>query len=268
MDRREYVPVEDVILEFEDWLCRDGRADRVTLAGSGEPTLHTRFGDVIDAVHERGSIPTALLSNGSLLHRPEVRAAAARSDLVKVSLSVWDAASLRGINRAHADLSVGGIVDGCRAFRAVYSGELWLEVFVLAGWNAERSAMERVAKLASSIRPDRIHLNTVARPPSEASARPVSHGVLMEFASYFDPVADVVAAFGSALAAGESASEAAVLAMLERRPCTAGDLAVVFGMQANEVASYIAQLLRKGAVVGERQGADTYYRAAGPGSVS
>jgi wyosine [tRNA(Phe)-imidazoG37] synthetase (radical SAM superfamily) len=50
LTRKEYVPTREVIEELDDWLKTDGSADYIALSGSGEPTLHSKFGDVIDYV--------------------------------------------------------------------------------------------------------------------------------------------------------------------------------------------------------------------------
>ena len=77
LTRKEYVPVDKVIEEFDDWLKAGGRADYITLSGSGEPTLNSSFGRVIDFVRGATGMPVALLTNGTLLSDPEVRAQAA-----------------------------------------------------------------------------------------------------------------------------------------------------------------------------------------------
>jgi wyosine [tRNA(Phe)-imidazoG37] synthetase (radical SAM superfamily) len=74
-----------------------------TLSGSGEPTLHTDAGDILRFLRERTEIPTALLSNGSLFWRQEVREAATWAHIVKVSLSAWDQPSFNRVNRPHPD---------------------------------------------------------------------------------------------------------------------------------------------------------------------
>ena len=90
LKRKEYVPVDQVIEELADWLKTEGQADYITLGGSGEPTLNSEFGRVIDFVRNATTIPVALLTNGSLLSNPEVRVQAAQANVVKVSLSAWD----------------------------------------------------------------------------------------------------------------------------------------------------------------------------------
>ena len=80
--RREYVPTERVIEELKHWLSSDGQADYITLSGSGEPTLHTGFGKILDFIRTNTDIPAALLTNGAMLYLPAVRQAASTANVV------------------------------------------------------------------------------------------------------------------------------------------------------------------------------------------
>lgn len=62
------MPVEAVIGELDSWLKTNGNADYVTLSGSGEPTLHSGFGEVLRFIRSHSSIPAVLLTNGTLLY--------------------------------------------------------------------------------------------------------------------------------------------------------------------------------------------------------
>jgi wyosine [tRNA(Phe)-imidazoG37] synthetase (radical SAM superfamily) len=88
--RQEWVPTDSVLAELTQWLESDGRADYITLSGSGEPTLQSGFGKVLEYIRLKTAIPAVLLTNGTMLHFPEVREAAAAANVVKVSLSAWD----------------------------------------------------------------------------------------------------------------------------------------------------------------------------------
>ena len=94
LERKEYVPTEAVCNELDTWLHTQGTANYITLSGSGEPTLHERFGDILAWINASTTIPSVLLTNGTLLWLPEVRAAASRAAIVKLSLSVWDQAAI------------------------------------------------------------------------------------------------------------------------------------------------------------------------------
>ena len=102
--RQEYVPTDSVLAELVEWLKRDSQADYITLSGSGEPTLHSRFGDVLEFIRSKTTIPAVLLTNGTMLQFRQVREAAACANVVKVSLSAWDQASYGWVNRPHKQL--------------------------------------------------------------------------------------------------------------------------------------------------------------------
>ncbi|MGD8388587.1 MAG: radical SAM protein [Desulfobacteraceae bacterium] len=259
--RKEYVPTEDVISEIDAWLTSDGEADYITLSGSGEPTLHSRFGDVLAFLRERTSIPAVVLTNGTLLHLPEVRDAACRANVVKVSLSAWDNDSFGWVNRPHSSLRFDRVVDGQKAFRKQFQGELWMEVFLVAGMNSTPSDVKRIAAVAREIEPDRIQLNTVVRPPTEAFAEPLSMDQLLSLCPFFHPEATVIAEFHLEKDLKAQVNKETVLAMLKRRPCTAEQIAKVFNMHLNEVSKYIGNLLRTGQVRAERRNRSIYYSA-------
>jgi wyosine [tRNA(Phe)-imidazoG37] synthetase (radical SAM superfamily) len=254
-ERSEFVPFNAVCAEIEQWLKTDGKADVITFAGSGEPTLYSRLGELIDFIKARTELPVILLSNGTLLHRPDVRAEAAKADIVKVSLSAWDEASFQIINRPAPGLTFESLVTGERAFRAAFGGELWLEVFLMDGINAAPEQVQKVAGLAAEIRPDKIHLNTAVRPPSEADVRPVAQEKLEALCDLFTPHAEVIAAFtASATLAGKLSSEMLV-ELVRRHPATAAQLAGMFGVKPEA----LRPLLNDARLQTEVRGDETYY---------
>ena len=261
MDRREYVPVEEVTGELGDWIKSSGEADYITLAGSGEPTLHSRFGEVIVFAREALDIPVALLTNGALLGNADVRAAAAKANVVKISLSAGDPASFKYINRPHPDLVFEDIIKGMQTFREEFSGELWLEVFMLWGVNSTQKEVSQIAELAQSIRPDRIQLNTAVRPPSEGFVHPMPKENLEQLTGYFSPPAEVIAEFSSDFSPSTQANEETLLAMLQRRPCTAKEISTVLGLHPNEVSKYIGKLERTNQIHATTAKGSSYYTA-------
>ncbi len=260
--RREYVPADAVTAELETWLESGETADFITLAGSGEPTLHERFGEIIRFIRERTRIPVALLTNGTLLYQPEVRKQAANADVVKMTLTSWDQTSFERMHRPCDGVTFERLVEGERLFRGEFGGRLWLEVFLLDGINAESDQVKRLAETARLIRPDCIHLNTCVRPPAEAAARPVPEARLAELASLFSPAAEVIAEFKTEKPVAMQASEDAVFEMLRRRPCTAAQIADVFGMHLNELSKYLGSLVRTGRVQTVHRDRDIYYTVA------
>ncbi|MBN2302303.1 MAG: radical SAM protein [Lentisphaerae bacterium] len=259
MIRREYVPLADVFSEFDKWHASGNSADYVTVTGSGEPTLHTGFGNVLAHIQDICRYKTALLTNGTLFHLPEVRAGALKATVVKASLSAWDDASLHAINRPCAGLTLDMIVKGLRKFRSEYTGALWLEVFALAGINDSDDNMKRIAELARSIGPDRIHLNTVVRPPADTVAKPLTRERLMELSSFFGEEAEIIAEFESSTVDKDAVTSERVVQVLKRRPCTARDLAGAFGADLGEVQGCLDDLIGNERIHCIEQSGENYY---------
>jgi wyosine [tRNA(Phe)-imidazoG37] synthetase (radical SAM superfamily) len=261
MTRKEYVPVHAVLAELGAWIKENGKADYLTLSGSGEPTLHSDFGEVLQFIRSRSSIPAVLLTNGTLLHLPEVQEAASYAHVVKVSLSAWDQASFGWVNRPHPELSFDRMMEGQKAFRARFKGQLWMEVFLIAGMNSLPSDVAKIAALAKEIRPDRIHLNTAVRPPSEEFAMPVSRERLESLCPLFYPKAEVIAEFEAKQRVEMQAAQEEIYSMLQRRPCTAQEIAETFTMHPNEVSKYLGKLLRENRIHAQVLNTLLYYVA-------
>ena len=240
--RKEYVPIDAVIFEIETWLNTGGDADYITLSGSGEPTLHSGFGEVLKYL-SKTPIPSLLLTNGSTLYLPEVREAAAYADVVKVSLSSWDQKSFSRVNRPHDTLSFEHLVDGQKQFRAQFKGEIWMEVFLVGGFNSRPEDVRKIASYAKIIKPDRIQLNTVVRPPAEKFAQPCSMEHLKSLQSFFDPFAEIISDFRTNPSKNFQADEEKILNILQRRPCTIEQLTKIYGMNINEVSKHLSSLL-------------------------
>jgi wyosine [tRNA(Phe)-imidazoG37] synthetase (radical SAM superfamily) len=257
--RSEYYPLDEIISELKDWIKSGAEADYITLSGSGEPTLHTGFGEILKFIRENSKIPTVVLTNGTLLNRPEVRDAACLADIVKVSLSASDQSSYEWVNRPHPELRFEQLIEGQKALRAQFQGELWMEVFLINGMNSMPAAVKKVAGIASEIRPDRIHLNTSVRPPAEDFVAAVPKDRLASLAGYFCPPAETIMDFNGTLASGTFSNQDAIYSMLKRRPCTADEIAVAFGLHVNEVFKYLGNLLQKNRIRVIRKSNTVYY---------
>ncbi len=261
VSRENFVPIGEVLAEIAHWLEHDGSADYLTLSGSGEPTLHAGFGQVLDYLKDK-PIPSVLLTNGTLLTDPEVRRAAGLAKVVKVSLSAWDQASFEWVNRPHETLCFDRVVDGLRKFRENFDGRLWLEVFLLAGMNAMPGHVEKIAAIAKTFKPHRIHLNTIARPPAEDFAAPVSMAQMQTLVTCFNPPAEIAAGFSTNRSQRVIANEANILSMLKRRPCTMKQIEDAFGLHINEVSKVLGQLMQADQICADLRNQDVYYRCA------
>ena len=261
IDRKEWVPLADVVDELQKSLSSE--PDYITLSGSGEPTLHSQVGELIARIKRITDVPVAVLTNGSLLWRDDVRQLLLGADLVIPSLDAGDATMFRLVNRPHEGISFEQMLAGLIGFRRQFRGRYWLEVFVLGAYTAIPAELSKLAKCVSRIHPDRVQLNTVTRPPAEKHAVGVSPERLAELSSFFQPPAEVIADFRDVHREAEFvAGREEILAMLRRRPCSVEDIAGGLGMHRNEVVKYIEELnaenLLDQSLIGDR----LYYKVA------
>ena len=188
---RTHVPITAILNEVGQALNETDRLDYITIAGAGEPTLYAPLGDLISAVKDMSDTPVALLTNGSLLSRKDVRQAAARADLVIPSLDAGNEKTFTAINRPHPDISFTGMAEGICRFRDEFSGALWLEVFLIEGFNTDDAALNGIRKYTDRIAPDLIHLNTTDRKPSEPFAKKVNPDLLRKIKEFFGSRAQI-----------------------------------------------------------------------------
>ncbi|MEW6367694.1 MAG: radical SAM protein [Acidobacteriota bacterium] len=247
--RTEYVPADMVFDELQAKLATTKAVDHVTIAGSGEPTLNSRVGDLVTRIKALTSIPLAVLTNGSLLWIRDVQDALMDADLVLPSLDAGDENLFRYVNRPHSDIRFATMVDGLVQFRERFSGRLWLEVFLLGGVTGIRPEVERIAALVQRIRPERVQLNSVSRPPCEDFAFPVPARQMEGFADLFEVGAEVVCVERGEgegeIVEASSVTDEAILALLKRRPCTARGVARGLGIHLSDATKRLHRLAQQ-----------------------
>jgi len=262
VERKPYAPGEVVIRQLQEKLSTlSAPPDFITFSGSGEPTLNSRIGAIIEEVNRLTPVPVAVLTNGSLLHLEAVREALLEADVVIPSLDAAHPSLFRLINRPHHSLNFSKILEGLKKFRNEYAGEIWLEVMLCRGFNDEDQHMEKLREKIEKIGPTRIHLNTVVRPPAEEFAYPLSKEQLGKAAHLLGGKAEILPAECHASAArvyGEIDRE--VLLLLERRPCSLEDLSRAFGVAEKDMAASLRKLRDKGAVGYEVYNRTIFYK--------
>lgn len=260
--RRDFLDIEAVLAELQERVRRGLRADYVTIGGSGEPTLHSRLGELIDRIRQLTDIPVAVLTNGTLFHREDVRAECARADVVLPSLDAADEAVFEAMNRPACDISTEKLVSGLARFRDEFAGQIWLEVFLVPGLNTGSEQVEGIKEHIRRIRPDKVHLNTAVRPPAEAYVQPVPPEVLAAVAGQIGGNCEVIG--GPPPGHSDPDVERTtgdVLSMLKRRPCSLADLCAGLGIGRNEAIKHVVHLEGQGLITSQQQGGTTYYVA-------
>lgn len=249
VSRKEYVPLKNVLKEITQKLKEDCLIDYITLSGSGEPTLYLKLKNLISEIKLKTDIPVAVLTNGSLLWNKNVQNGLKEADLVIPSLDAGDEYLFSYVNRPHENLSFKKIVEGMVDFRNKFLNNLWLEVFLLGGVTAIESEVKKIASFTEKIKPDKIQLNTVARPPAESFAYPVPKDQMMSFKKYFKGDVEIIADFNKIHHDSYfRASRNEIINLLKRRPCSMDDISSGLNIHKNEALKYIEDLNKQGKV--------------------
>ena len=275
-ERKDYVPIDAVLAELREALSEKVASDYITIAGSGEPTLHAQLGRLIDGIKELIHIPIALLTNGTLLYRPDVRADCVKADVVMPSLDAADDRTFQRINRPHPDINAKNAIFGLSELRKEYTGQIWLEIFFIDDINTGEQQIHRIKEAIHRIRPDKIHLNTAVRPTAEPHIHRVDVTQLQSIASYLGANCEVIADIPKSQDETFSSEPkemfephqitatktSALLSMLKRRPCSLNDICAGLGMAHNEALKHIHALQERGLIHTERKGERLFFKSS------
>ncbi|MFC1781033.1 radical SAM protein [Planctomycetota bacterium] len=272
IERKDFIPVDSIIAELEISLSAGLKTDFITVAGSGEPTLNSRLGEIIDRIKQITNIPIALVTNGTLFYMPEVRADCAKADLVLPSLDAANEHTFSKINRPHRDISIKKHISGLVAFRNEYPGRIWLEVFLVDSINTDNEQIAEIKTVIEKIRPDKIQLNMAVRPTAQIGLRKLNLNKLQNIAEQLGPDCEIIADFtlsaekmsplnepqGLHLDSGNITQ--ALFSMLKRRPCSLSDICSSLELHPNEAMKYVTDMRNRGLIDTEEKEGKIFFK--------
>ncbi len=265
IERREYVSCDEVLDELRRKLAAD-MPDAVSFAGSGEPTLNSRLGDIIDGIKAVTGVPVVVFTNSSLLWMPEVRHDLRHCDIISPSLDAVLPATAERVNRLAAGLNVKTIYRGLQDFCLEFGGRVWLEVLLAAGENdsdADIAALGRAIRELDHI--ECVQLNTVVRPPAEKNAAALSRARLEDIAARLPGRVEIIApVFGTAeeTQSHNKVSPEDVAGLVERHPSSTEGIAEGLGADLEDVREIVRRLVCEGVIrESDREGKAFYITA-------
>jgi wyosine [tRNA(Phe)-imidazoG37] synthetase (radical SAM superfamily) len=262
IERRDFGPIEPILAEFKEITAEGLKSDFITIAGSGEPTLNIRLGELIDGMKKLTDIPVAILTNGTLLYKEDVRSDCVKCDVLMPSLDAGDEETFQRVNRPHKDISIKNLISGLCACRDEFAGRIWLEVFLVEGVNTESEQIAEIRNVIERIRPDKIQLNTAVRPTSETHLKRLDVDELQAIADVVGPKCEVVTDFSLSHHGRPFENKAEdVLSILKRRPCSLKDICSGLGIGYNEALKYVTILQHKGIIHSEEKNGIVFFTA-------
>ena len=263
-ERREYILYDKVTSELEHYFANNPNPDYITFSGSGEPTLNSKIGDVLQFIKQKKpAIPVAVLTNGTLLYDKKVRDEMMDANVVLPSLDAATEISFQKINRPAPKLTVEKYIQGLIDFSNEFSGQIWLEVFIVPGYNDSVDDLKALKKAFTAINPAQIQLNTLDRPGTVANIHPAGHEGLQNIIDYWGLSNVEIIAVASErknIPSYRTDAETAILSTITRRPCTVDDLVKILGLHINEINKYLDVLEAEGKIEPVRQERGVFYQ--------
>jgi len=168
-DRSPYYDPEALLTEAKEKIknaqFNDEPIDYLTIVSDGEPTLDANLGHLLEKLSLLG-IKTAVITNSTLLDRPDVRQDLCRADWVSVKIDTLDEKVWRKIDRPHKKLNFNAILDGIRSFSKVFTGQLVTETMLVKDVNDDKPGLEKTAEFISKINCSSAYLSIPTRPPA------------------------------------------------------------------------------------------------------
>ena len=261
--REIFFPVQELYTELTEFLSSSPILEYITFSGSGEPTLSLSIGEVIRFLKDNyPSYRVAVLTNGSLLSDPDVRRDLLPADVVLPTLSTVVKQTFLKIHRPGHGISLERMLQGLVQFRKEYSGEIWLEVFIITGINTSDVELAGLRKILKDINPDRVQLNTLDRPGTEEWVLPATRKELDRVETMLD--------FATAEKVERSPHSTMktlypedpvkqIYELLKRRPCTVDDIVSTTGLRTIEVVKILREIAATTDLLTKREARGLFY---------
>ncbi|MFH0976197.1 MAG: radical SAM protein [Spirochaetota bacterium] len=263
---REYVPTEEVISELDEFLKSKPELDSLTFSGSGEPTLHSGIGKIINFLKkDYPEYKITVLTNSTLLNIREVRQSILNADVIVPTLNAVSSEIFNLISRPADDITPEQLISGLIELRKEFKNKIILEIFIIPGINDNEKELSLLKDACIKILPDLIQLNSLDRPGTENWIRAASIEKLNEIKEYFLPLKTEI--IGNPVARKHKISRRfsdlseAIVSTISRRPSTLNDLSAAFGIGEAGLLNILEYLLEKGTIVKEESlGRGTFYK--------
>lgn len=195
VERKEYIPVSDIVDELSHWLAANkeeaAKLDFVTFSGSGEPTLNIAIGTLAARIKEITNIPICVITNASLMSDPVVRNAISQAHLIVPSLDAATDDIFQKIDRPHPAVRLADVIQGLVELRKEFNGKIWLEVMLVRGVNDSLEHARALKEVISRIKPDKVQINTPVRITTESDIFPPETKRLQEIKAILGPETEV-----------------------------------------------------------------------------
>ncbi|MCD4818562.1 MAG: radical SAM protein [Candidatus Cloacimonetes bacterium] len=264
IERKEYIPINEVINELKEYLNQKPELDFITFSGQGEPTLNSGLGKVINFIKEYyPQYKIAVITNGTLFWKKEVRDEVLPVDVILPSLDAVSEQVFLKLNRPNKNLKNDKIIEGLFQLRKEFKGKIYLEIFFAPQLNDSKEELILLKEIALKMKPDLVQLNTLDRPGTEDFIKAITNEDLKRIKDFLEPLPVVIIAKAKTRKQIKSFNkniEEQILDTIKRRPCTDKDLSEMLNLHLNELNKYLSELIDSGKIESDKQDRGFFFK--------
>jgi wyosine [tRNA(Phe)-imidazoG37] synthetase (radical SAM superfamily) len=189
-ERQVFYEPDDLAMEVKEKVTevkkRDTKIDYLSFVPDGEPTLDINLGNIIERIRPL-HIKIAVITNGSLINRKDVREDLQKADLVSLKLDAATRKTWLRTDRPYKSLDLKAILDGMLEFKAIFKGEIITETMLLNGMNDNYEDVRKIADFLKLLKPTKSYISIPTRPTAVKGILPASDEVLNIAYQTFSP---------------------------------------------------------------------------------
>ena len=183
---QEFYPTTEIIKELDDFLSREPELDFVTFSGAGEPLLHSGIGEIIKFIKNKfPKYKIALLTNSMLLLDKKIADSVLNVDMIVPSLDAAIDDIFYKINRPAAEIHCKELILALKDFKLKSKAIFCLEILFIAGINDSDESLKALYDAVRIIQPDKLQINSLDRPGTEADISALTQDKLLKIAEDF-----------------------------------------------------------------------------------
>lgn len=225
---KNVVSVQDVIVALKTALKKYKDLDVITITANGEPTLYPHLDELVLEINKiKQDNRLLILSNGANIVDKNIANALSKIDIVKLSLDCASKKCFKKIDRPYSSIDLDKVVESMKSFSKNYKGSLVVEILVVKGINDKDEEFEKLNTILNEIKPDRVDISTIDRPPAYSVQR-VETSRLKELSEKLENLHVSIAYRKDYKGKKESFGEAEILNLISKRPQSESDIELCF----------------------------------------
>ena len=262
--RANFFPSDEIIEELKDYLKNHPKLDFITFSGSGEPTLYSGLGEIIKYLKKEFSgYRVAVLTNSSIINQIDVQNDLLLADLVVPSIDSVTQDGFAKIVRPDSYIDLNDILEGLIKFRAIYTGRIVVEIFLIKGINDTDYEIAQLKKYLEKLKPDGVQLNSLDRPAPLDWVKGYTINEIERISEKFLPIQTQVVyrkkhAENNEKLDGDIAST--IREIISRRPSTLDDLVYTIGISHKEITDIISPMLEENIIKIVKHSNENFYK--------